>query len=59
VVMVTIGVITLHPQGPWDPELPSTPEAVLPSSEESSRTVCKDGDLLCTIPIKMVLESRS
>jgi hypothetical protein len=35
------------------------PEAMPPSSEESSSAVCNNGDPLCTIPTKMALESHS
>jgi hypothetical protein len=59
VVMRTVGVTTLHPQDPGDPELPLSPEAVPPSLVESSGAVCEDGDPVCTIPTKMALESRS
>jgi hypothetical protein len=57
VVMGTLGVTTLHPQGPKDLELPPSLEAAPPSSEESSGVVCKGGDPLCTIPMNKVLES--
>jgi hypothetical protein len=30
---------------------------VLPSSKDSSRMVCRDGDPLCTVPTNMVPES--
>jgi hypothetical protein len=46
VVMGTIGVTTLHPQGTGKMLLPSLAEAMLPSSEDSSRMVCIDGDPL-------------
>jgi hypothetical protein len=59
VVMGTNRVSTLHPQGPGDLELPPAPEAAPPSLEESSRVVCKDGDPLCTIPMKIAPESLS
>jgi hypothetical protein len=42
-----------------DPELPPVPEATLSLSEDSSRAVHRDGDLLCTIPTNMALESHS
>jgi hypothetical protein len=58
-VMGSIGVTTLHPQGPRDPDLPLAPKAVPPSSEGTLRAVCRDGDLLCAIPMNMVLESHS
>jgi hypothetical protein len=57
--MGIVGVTTLHPEGPGDPELPTAPEVAPPSLDESSRAVCKDGDPLCTIPTKMVPESPS
>jgi hypothetical protein len=57
VVMGTIGVTMLHPQGSRDPELPPSPDAMSPLSKDSSRTVCKDGDSLCTIPTNTVPES--
>jgi hypothetical protein len=59
VVVGIVGVTTLHPRGPGDPELAPVPEVVPPSMEESSRAVCKDGDPLCTIPMKMAHESPS
>jgi hypothetical protein len=48
-----VGVTTLHPREPGKPEPPPL-EAVLPSSKDSSRMVCRDGDPLCTIPMNMV-----
>jgi hypothetical protein len=36
---------------------PPSPEAMSPSSKDSSRMVCKDGDPLCTIPTIMVPKS--
>jgi hypothetical protein len=59
VVMGSVRVTTLHPQGLGDLELPQVPEAVASSSKDSSRAVCKDGDPLCTIPTNMALESHS
>jgi hypothetical protein len=53
VAMGTFGVTTLHPRGHGNPKLPPLPEAASPSSEDSSRTVCKEGDSLCTIPTNM------
>jgi hypothetical protein len=53
--MGTIRITTLHSLGPGDPELPLAPKAVPPSSEEFSRAVCKDGNPLCTMPMKMAL----
>jgi hypothetical protein len=38
---------------------PPALEVVPPSSEESLRVVCRDGDPLCTIPTKMAVESHS
>jgi hypothetical protein len=58
-VMGSVAVTTLHPQGLGDPELPPVPEAVPSSLENSSRAVCKDGDLLCTILMNTTLESHS
>jgi hypothetical protein len=46
VVMGTVGVTTLHPQGPGKPMLPPPPKAVSPSSEESPRIVCDGSDPL-------------
>jgi hypothetical protein len=57
VVIGTIGVTTLHPQGSGSPELPPSPKVVSPSSESSSGVVCRDGGPLCTIPTKTVPES--
>jgi hypothetical protein len=57
VMMGTIRVTTLHLQGLGDLGLPPSPEAASPSSEDSSRTVYKDGDLLCIIPTNMVPKS--
>jgi hypothetical protein len=54
VVMETIGVTTLHPRGLGNPKLPTPPEAASPLPEDSSRTVCKDSDPLCTIPTHTV-----
>jgi hypothetical protein len=39
VVMGTLGVTTLHPQGLGDPELSPSPKAALLLLEESSRCV--------------------
>jgi hypothetical protein len=58
-VMGRIEVTTLHPRGSGNPELPFAPKVTLPTSEESLRVVCKDGDPLCNIPMKMVPESPS
>jgi hypothetical protein len=55
--MGTVGVTTLHPRGLGNPEVPPPPEVVSPLSEDSSRTVCKEGDPLCTIPTNMMHES--
>jgi hypothetical protein len=57
VMMGTVGVTMLHPRGSGNPELPPLPEAVLPLSEVSSRTVCKDSDPLCTISMNTAPES--
>jgi hypothetical protein len=57
VVMGIVGVTTLHPQGLEIPELPPPPEAMSPSSEDSSRMVCRYGNPLCTIPMNMAPES--
>jgi hypothetical protein len=46
VIMRTVRITMLHPQGLEDLKLPPSPEVVPPSSEESSRAVCKDGDLV-------------
>jgi hypothetical protein len=59
VVMGTLGVTMLHPQGLGDPKLPPSPEEVPLSSKESSRAVCNDGDPLCTIPTNKAPESPS
>jgi hypothetical protein len=55
VVMGIVGVTTLHPRGPGNPELTPPTEIVSPSSEHSSRTVCTNGDPLCTIPMNTTL----
>jgi hypothetical protein len=39
VVMRSVGVTMLHPQGPRDPELTPVPKAALSLSEDSSRVV--------------------
>jgi hypothetical protein len=57
VVMGTIRFTMLHPQGPENLKLPPPLEAASPSSEDSSRTVCKDGGPLCTIPTNTTSES--
>jgi hypothetical protein len=57
VAMGTVGVTMLHPQGSRNLKLPSPPEEVSPSWEDSSRMVCKEGDPLCTIPTNMAAES--
>jgi hypothetical protein len=54
VVMGTVVVTTLHPQGPGKLELAPLPEAVSPSSVDSSRTVCKHSEPLCTVPTNTV-----
>jgi hypothetical protein len=59
VMMGTVGVTMLHPCRLGDPELPSPPKVVLPSSKESSKAVCQDGDPLCNIPMNTALESSS
>jgi hypothetical protein len=59
VVMGSVGVTMLHPQGPGDSELPLVPEVAPSLSEVSSRVVCRDGIPLCTIPTNMALESPS
>jgi hypothetical protein len=59
VVMGSVRVTMLHPQGLGDLELPTAPEAVSYSSEESPRAVRRDSDLLCTIPMNKAPESRS
>jgi hypothetical protein len=58
-VMGSVGVTTLHPRWSGDPELPLTFEIALSLSKDSSRAVCRDGDLMCTIPTNMALESLS
>jgi hypothetical protein len=58
-VMGSVAVTTLHPRGPEDPELPPVPEAALSSSEDSSRAVHKEGDLMWTIPTNMAHEFHS
>jgi hypothetical protein len=58
-VMRSVGVTTLQPRGPGDPELPPMPEAVLSSSEDSSRAVHKEDDLMWTIPSNMAHEFHS
>jgi hypothetical protein len=61
-VMGLVGVTMLHPQGLGDPELhspPLAPEAVLSSSEDSSRVMRREGDPLWTIPINIAPESHS
>jgi hypothetical protein len=57
-VMGTVGVTTLHPRG-WGFGVPPALKMALPSPEETSRVVSKDGDPLCTIPMKMAPESLS
>jgi hypothetical protein len=57
VVMGTIRVTMLHPQGLGVRQLPPSLEAMPPSSEDSSRMVCKDGDPLCIIPMNTTPES--
>jgi hypothetical protein len=57
--MSSVVVTTLHAQGPKNSELPSLPEVLSPSLEDSSRTVHKEGDPLCTIPMNMAHESSS
>jgi hypothetical protein len=59
VVMGTICVTKLYPQGLGDLDLPPLPEAASPSSKKSSRALCKDGDPLCTIPTNMAPKSPS
>jgi hypothetical protein len=56
-VMGSVGVTMLHPQGSEDPELPSAPEAAPPSLEDFSRVVRREGDPLWTIPMNMAHES--
>jgi hypothetical protein len=56
-VMGPVGVTMLHPQGSGDLDLPSVPEAVWSSLEDSSRVVHREGDPLWTIPMNMVPES--
>jgi hypothetical protein len=46
VVMGTIGVTTLHPQETGNLEFSPPLEVVSPSSADSSRKVCSDGDQL-------------
>jgi hypothetical protein len=46
VVMGTDEVTTLHPQETGKSELPTPLEAVSPSSVDSSRIVCSDGNPL-------------
>jgi hypothetical protein len=55
--MGTVEVTTLHPRGSGSLELPHPLEQVSPLSEDSLRTVCKDGDPLCTIPMNTTSES--
>jgi hypothetical protein len=56
VKMETVMITMLHPRGSGKPELPPSTEVVSPASEHSSRMVCRDGDLLCTIPTNMTPE---
>jgi hypothetical protein len=56
-VMGSVRVTMLHPQGPEDPELPSAPEAAPPSLEDFKRVVHREGDPLWTIPMNMTHES--
>jgi hypothetical protein len=58
-VMGTICVTKLYPQGSGDLDLSPLPEAASPSSKESSRVLCKDGDPLCMIPTNIAPESPS
>jgi hypothetical protein len=46
VTMGTVRVTTLHPREMGRPKLPPLLEAVSPSSVDSSRMVCSDGDPL-------------
>jgi hypothetical protein len=56
VALGIVGVTTLHPRGLREQEPPPLPEAMSPSSEESSRMVCRDGDPLCAILTNMAPE---
>jgi hypothetical protein len=56
-MMRSVEVPTLHPQGPEDPRLPSAPEVVMSSPEDSSRAVRLESDPLWAIPTNMVSES--
>jgi hypothetical protein len=44
VMMETVGITMLHPLEMGKPELPPPLEVVLPSSTDSSRMACSDGD---------------
>jgi hypothetical protein len=57
VVMGAIRVTTLHPRGLRSPELPPLPEAMPPSSKDSSWMVWTEGDPLFIIPTNTVPES--
>jgi hypothetical protein len=59
VMMGSVEVSTLQPQGPGDPMLPPVPNVAPSSSEESPRMTHSGGDPLWTIPMKMARESRS
>jgi hypothetical protein len=53
--IVRVTIVHSHCQGIQSS--PPSPMAVPPSSKESSRAVCKDGDPLCSIPMDMAPES--
>jgi hypothetical protein len=58
-VMGSVGVTTLHPQGPGDPEVSPMPDVAPSSLDDSSRVVRRDGDPMWTIPTNMAHESHS
>jgi hypothetical protein len=58
VMMGSIEVTMLHPRGPGDPKLPSTPDVVQFLSEDSLRGLRRGGDPMWTIPMNMAPESR-
>jgi hypothetical protein len=58
-MMGSVEVTTLHPQGPGYPKLPPALDVDVSSSEDSPRVVCREGDLLWTIPMTMEPKSHS